>query len=134
MDWMLTNVIVPGVSNASCLGLLAGQSCLGPGGLPYRLTRDAIGGTIIELLLQGVVTDNGANPVNWTGHLTAEFTNFTPDVSFNLLSSPSGQFVGAMQGAFLTGDPVNAPEPASLLLIGGGLLLASSRMKKRRVH
>lgn len=129
--------IDPGVfSSAACFAPPApGQTCtppLPPPMSPFNLTNTATGSTV-SLSVRGTVQATGGPVQNFTGVYTTQFVG-TPYQSL-LAAISGGGTVDASYSANFTAEIAPAiPEPGTVFLMLGGLLLVAGTLRKKLVH
>ena len=120
----------PGVANTNCAALLIGESCSVSPGSPFILTltfSPFVGfGTSVTLTAGGKVYDAAGFSL-WGGSFTSQFANLTPAQIQGIILA-QGSITNTYSGTFVART---IPEPASLGLLGVGLLGAAARARKR---
>jgi hypothetical protein len=128
--------IEPGVSGAGdCFApAAAGQICT-PVGSPFNLQNTSANSSTASFNVSGNVTDGSGDVSTFTGTLTTQFDNRNYQSVLNDIFGPNGPgFVQASysgQFTVVAGDIPPIPEPASIFLLGAGVL-GLSFIKRRR--
>jgi hypothetical protein len=129
VDFELTS-IGPGSSNTNCATLTTGEACSVVNS-PFILALSGTTSSVIYLAVGGQVTDNnGATWSNWTGVFSTTIPDQTPaqiqsifgvDGAGSITSTQSGTFTASI-----------TPEPATMTLLGAGLIAIAMAARKRR--
>jgi hypothetical protein len=128
VDFELTS-IGPGSSNTNCAALTIGQAC-SVANSPFILALSGTTSSVIYLAVGGQVTDNGTTWNNWTGVFSTTIPNQTP-AQIQSIFGPGGvgSLTSTQSGTFTA---TVLPEPASMTLLGAGLLAIAMAARKRR--
>ena len=128
LDFELTS-IGPGSSNNNCNSLTNGQTC-SVANSPFVLELLNLG-TEVSLGASGLVTDNGGTTwSSWTGGFGTFISTETPaQIQSVFGTGGTGSITSTQQGNF---NATIAPEPASMTLLGAGLIAIAMVARKRR--
>ena len=130
----------PGSANTNCAGLPVGGSCSIFAGSPIILTFTGTG-TAVALSASGIARDGTTNS-NWIGNFTTQITGSSPQAIQALFgctpgqpgtscTNPTATATSTYSGEFVV-TAASVPEPASLSLIGFGLLSLAFYRRQRR--
>jgi PEP-CTERM motif len=117
----------PGSLVACTSSMVNGDSCSVPGS-PFLLTKNN-GGTSVSLSANGTILDTVGPISYWSGAFTTQINGQTPLDIQNIIATPGGTVASSFSGEF---DISPAPEPITMVLIGGGLI-ALAAVKRRKL-
>jgi hypothetical protein len=113
-------VLGPGPGNTDCSGLTVFESCAVFAGSPFSLELTPTG-TTVTLLASGTVSDGSGPAANWSGAFTNPISGMTP-AEIQTIFQGGGSFKSTHSGDFTLTTTPTVPEPASMILIGAGLV------------
>ena len=127
LDFVLAGFVTPTPTNGTnCASTTGGQSCVVFTGSPFLLLNS--GGTAVTLSAYGTVVDNSVTS-NWTGIFTTQLSQAPGAIESTILAG--GSVVSAQSAQFQV-DVSDVPEPASMTLLGAGLIAIAMAARKRR--
>jgi PEP-CTERM motif len=130
----------PGSANTNCAGLAVGGSCSIFVGSPILLISTGTG-TVVALSATGIARDGTTNS-NWAGNFTTQITGSSPQSIQTLFgcapgqpgtscTNPTASLTSTYSAEFLV-TAASVPEPASLVLLGFGLLSLAFYRREHR--
>jgi hypothetical protein len=130
LDFVLDGFTTPATTNGTnCASTVSGQTCVAVAGSPFLLTNLGSGDTAVSLTAYGTILDGGTTSY-WSGSFTTQLTAAPGTVETVILAS--GSITSTQSAQFVV---TTVPEPASLGLIGAGLIgclaLATKKRKAR---
>jgi hypothetical protein len=133
-NWDLTlGFITPGAGTAAGCTAAPGAVCTPFVGSPFTIVNLVGGGSSVALAVRGTVSDGSGDPAsNFVGTFTTQFSDMTADELIALIGSQG--FVQSSHSAEFraTVVPEVIPEPATLLLLGTGLISAYGARRRQQ--
>jgi hypothetical protein len=129
-DFTLTYVAPGAGTNAGCFDGNQATNCT-PTGSPFTII-DTGPNAAVTMSMSGTVTDLVGPVSQWGAIYTTQFTNANAGDILSLLGTQG--YVESSYSAQVTSTappPTQVPEPLSGLLLGAGLLLASTALRRR---
>ncbi len=128
LDFVLDGFMIPTPSNGTnCASTTSGQTCVVYTGSPFLLTNGGSSTTWVGLTAFGHIADGGGIS-DWYGTFTTQLTEAPGAVETTILGG--GSISSTQSGQFVVS--VVVPEPASMTLIGAGLIaIAMARMRRK---
>jgi hypothetical protein len=132
--WDLTlGFITPGAGTAAGCTAAPGAVCTPFVGSPFTIVNLVGGGSSVALAVRGTISDGSGDPAsNFVGTFTTQFSDLTADELMTLIatqgyvqSSHSAEFRASI-------TPEVIPAPATLMLLGTGLVAAGGARRRQQ--
>jgi len=132
LDFTLDGFSPPSTTNTNCAAAVSnGATCVVNATSPFLLTSDGNGNTNVTLEIFGTVTD-GTSVVPYTGSFETTVAGDTPG-AIQTIEGLGGSIATGQTGS-VTLAMAGTPEPASLIMLGAGLVGLSLLTKKSRAR
>jgi len=126
LDFVLTTV-GPGSTTTDCHSLAVGDTCSVFAGSPFILTNLGTNLTGVGFAVGGTVSDANGTAA-WSGAFTVQLTQDAGAIQDEILA-PGGSITTTQSGSFVVSA---VPEPATISIMGSGLLLMGFAAFRRR--
>lgn len=132
-DFTLTRIMPGAGSAADCVSNAPGDVCTPPGS-PFTITNFQDGGSQVGFEVRGLVTDGTPGTSDFRATFTVTFDNQNAGELLQQIAT-SGWVQSSHSGDWtVTAGEVPIPEPSTLYLLGGGVLLVmASRFRRRKL-
>jgi hypothetical protein len=125
-------MVGPGVANTVCANTFnpSDPACAAVTGSPFVLTPGSTG-VNIAFAVRGMANDATSSTSPWQGVFTTQLVGKTPFDIQQIILNPS---LGSVTATYSFDGEATAPEPASMLLIGAGLLGLATLTRRRKAR
>ncbi len=127
-DFTLT-FIEPGDGTPAGCTAAPGAVCTPPGS-PFTIVNTA-GNASVTLNMRGTVTDLVGPVSTWSAIYTTQFTGQSAASLLATIAGPQGYVQSSYSAEVTSTPPQSVPEPLSGFLLGTGLLVASTVLRRR---